>query len=277
MSGLISKRDFFAATFVAGAALSAAAPAAAQRGPAPPQRTIRSTRLYKVPEGYPNALAGSPEGLWVGEQKKPDAVEKSEKAMLLDWKTGKLLKTVVTQSRNTSGMAYGGGYIWMGANSDVEGIFQTDMNSRTISHRQIPLGPPDNGGGTHGALWHEGKLWIVANRMRGILRVDPKTWQPEYFFPFSFARWHDIAWDNGAIWMVTGTNGDLTKNQAGLAKYDVATGKVLETAIFEPGACDPHGLEIRDGVFYTCDAGIAPGFIDSSSKDAGYICRLDFV
>src|SRR5207248_4638672 len=53
---------------------------------------------------------------------------------------GKLLKTVKTESKNTSGMGIGGGFIWMGANAAPNGIFQTDMKSKTIAHRQIPLG-----------------------------------------------------------------------------------------------------------------------------------------
>jgi hypothetical protein len=283
----IRKRDLLTAGLGLGvglAGLASSRSAAAQTvipQPPPPagvrQRRVRTTLLYKSPEGFPNGLAASPEGLWIGEQKGPDAVDKSEKAMLVDWKTGKLLRTVVTQSRNTSGMAYGDGYIWMGANADPQGFFQTDMDSRTISHRQIPLGQPDNGSGTHGAFYHEGKVWIVANRLRGILRVDAKTWQPEFMIPFRDTRWHDAAWDNGAIWMVTGTSNIIPQNQPGLAKYDAATGRLLETAVFEPGSCDPHGLEIHNGVFYTCDAGIAPGFIDSGSPTSRYICRIDFV
>jgi hypothetical protein len=80
------------------------------------------------------------------------------------------------------------------------GIFQTDLNSKTVAHRQIPLG----GGGCHGLEYAEGKLWIVALRLRGILRVDPKTWEPEFLIPFNVPRAHGLAWDNGSIWMVTG-------------------------------------------------------------------------
>ena len=35
----------------------------------------------------------------------------------------------------------------------VEGVFQTDMNGKTISARQIPFGPKDNGGSCHGLAW----------------------------------------------------------------------------------------------------------------------------
>ena len=102
----------------------------------------------------------------------PEPKDLSECAWLVDW-NGKLLKTVTTPSRNTSGMAYGGGYVWMCANEPSDGVFQVDMNSKVVSHRQIPLGPANDGGGCHGAMWHDGKLWIAALRLRGILRVDP--------------------------------------------------------------------------------------------------------
>ena len=41
----------------------------------------------------------------------------------MDW-NGKLLKTIMTPSRNTSGMAYGGGNIWMVTRSVP--VFQGD-------------------------------------------------------------------------------------------------------------------------------------------------------
>jgi hypothetical protein len=111
-----------------------------------PRRKAKTTVLFKTPSmgtgnwaaGWPNALAIAPEGLWIGEQRHDG---KTEAAWLMDW-SGKLLKTVTTQSKDTSGIAYGDGYIWMGANTDKEnGFFQTDMNSKLISVHQIPLGP----------------------------------------------------------------------------------------------------------------------------------------
>src|SRR5436190_14078827 len=118
---------------VLGTGLAGAQTQPAGRGATPlPVRKVKTTTLFKSPEGYPNAIAVAPEGLWIGEQK-------SDNACLVDW-NGKLLKTVKTESKNTSGMGVGGGYIWMGANAAPNGIFQTDMNSKTITHRQIPLG-----------------------------------------------------------------------------------------------------------------------------------------
>ena len=225
-----------------------------------PVRKVKTTVLFKSPEGYPNALAVSPEGLWIGEQK-------TDHACLVDW-NGKLLKTIATESKNTSGMAVGGGYVWMGANAAPNGIFQTDMSSKTIAHRQIPLG----GGGCHGVEWVEGKLWIAALRLRGILRVDAQTWTPEFMIPYSVPRAHGTAFVRDSIWMVTGTD-----EGAGLIRYEIETGRPVEVVTFADTNPDPHGLVWHDGALYSCDAGIHPGWPENKSPTHGSIFRIDLL
>ena len=186
--------------------------------------------------------------------------------MLVDWK-GKLLKTLKSQSKNTSGIAYGDGCVWMAGNSAAaEGVFQIDMNGRELTHRQIPLGPADNGGGCHGIEDVDGKIYIAALRLRGILRVDAKTWQPEFMIPYAVPRAHGIAHNpaDGSVWMVTGTADGL----AGLIQYDNTTGRVLSTAAFAKTDCDPHGLAWHDGALYSSDAGIHPGLGGRRQPDA---------
>src|SRR5579884_1400934 len=158
----MTKREFLAASLAGGLSLAGTRYAFAQeaaRSAVPresaanhhvPSRRVKTTKLFKSPDGFPNAIAVTDEGLWIGEQKErgqaaaqyglPEPKDLTEHAWLVDWK-GKVLKTVSTQSRNTSGMAVGGGYVWMCANAAPEGVFQVDMNSRQVSHRQIPLGP----------------------------------------------------------------------------------------------------------------------------------------
>src|SRR5256885_3986908 len=124
-----------------------------------PKRSAKTTRMFKSPGVYPNALAvmtDGPGGLWIGQQKVTAQSAQSyglpldpnpdEAAWLVDW-NGKLLKTVTTHSRNTSGMAYGAGCVWMGANTDPYGIFQVNQNSEQVSHRQIPLNLVGRGAG----------------------------------------------------------------------------------------------------------------------------------
>lgn len=259
-----------------------------------PTRVAKTTKLFKSPGMYPNALAvmtDAPGGLWIGQQKitasnsktynLPVLPDPDEAAWLVDW-NGKLVKTVMTPSRNTSGMAYGGGCVWMGANSEPYGIFQVDMNSKLISHRQIPLSIDGSGSGCHGVKWHNGKLWIAALRLGGILRVDPKTWVPEVLIRASSEekpRLHDVAFDNeGNIWVVTGNNStSYGEGRAGLNKYDGKTGQLIMTAEFAPGSCDPHGLDWHDGKLISCDAGIHPGWKGLESPHAGYIFSIDLV
>ena len=298
----ISKREFLAASLGAGVGLSAVRKALAQEGSTAPARSagkkeiptrkVKTTKLFKSPDGFPNAIAVTPEGLWIAEQKEsgqaavnyglPEPKDLTEHAWLVDW-NGKVLKTVNTQSRNTSGMAVGGGYVWMCANAAPEGVFQVDMNSKQVSHHQIPLGPAGgDGGGCHGALWQDGKLWIASLRLQGIIRVDPKTFEPDYMIPFYRSperpRYHAIAWDNGAIWQVIGNDCKRYADyRPGLVKYEASTGKVLETAEFESGSCDPHGLAMHDGKLVSCDAGLHPGWKMNDSPTAGWIFRIDFV
>jgi len=299
----MTKREFLAGSIGVGFSLAKATTGFAQQSLAAarsdsaardgrtPSRKARTTKLFKAPAGFPNGIAVTPEGLWIAEQKMsgaqavayhlPEPKSLTENAWLVDW-NGKVLRTVKTPSRNTSGMAVGGGYVWMVANAPPEGVFQVDMNSKLVSHRQIPLGPPDNGGGCHGALWHDDKLWIASLRLRGNLRVDPKTWQPEFMIPFYQApnrvRYHGIAWDDGTIWQVVGNDSKrYSEYQPCLVRYDAATGKILETVDFLPNSCDPHGLAMHDGKLIGCDAGIHPGWPNNDSPTAGWIFQIDFV
>ncbi len=252
------------------------------------RREVRTTAVFKAPSDHPNGLEVDPDGrgVWVAEQKLteqtaaeyglPVADDPAEAAWLIDW-NGNLLKTVMTESRNTSGMAVGGGYVWMAANAAPWGIFQTDMNSRTVSHRQMPLG----GGGNHGATYKDGKLWLVSTRLRAVVRVDPESWVPEYLLPlYNWDRLHDVTFDDeGYLWVVTGAQYTeaIDDDRGGLAKYDVESGRLLEYAEFPEGVPDPHGLTFYNGAFYSCDAGIHPGWPGNHSPMTGYIFRIDLV
>ena len=134
-----------------------------------PKRKAKTTKMFLTPPGWPNAIDvdhDQKRGFWVQEQRHDN---KQEAAWLLDM-NGKLLHTVITNSKDTSGMCFGGGYVWSGANGaseithptpPINGIFQTDMNGKEISHRQIPFGPKEDGGATHGMTWQAdaGKIW----------------------------------------------------------------------------------------------------------------------
>jgi hypothetical protein len=258
-----------------------------------PRRKATTRVLFKVPNGFPNAIASSPEGVWVAEQKPRGnsrrnygltySDESTEAIWLMDM-NGKVLRTLTTNGSNTSGLAYGGGYLWSCALSQVQknGVYKIDpMTGKTLSVRHIPLGLPDEGGGAHGAFWQDGKLWIFANRFNGVIRIDPATWTPEYVLPFPTSvtpRYHGVAWDNGAIWATIGNaTAGYSDATFGVAKFDARTGKVLEIVDFEKGSADPHGLCMHNGKLLSCDAGIHPGWKVGDSPTWGSVFEINIV
>jgi streptogramin lyase len=235
-----------------------------------PIRKAKVTKLFKSPEGHPNALEATPEGLWIGEQV-------SDSAYLVDWETGKVKKKVTTESSNTSGIAYGGGYLWMGANGGpvmrpprpdelkVGRIVKVDPDSgRTVGVYRIP-----DEGGVHGVLYADGSLWFTCFKWNVIARVNPDTFQIQHKIPLHLSRPHGLAWDPPGIWV--GYSNDYL-----FMKQDINSGAVLDIISVEKGKDpDPHGMDMFGGKMYYCDAGIAPGAIASNSPSSGYICRID--
>jgi streptogramin lyase len=235
-----------------------------------PTHRAKVTKLFRSPEGHPNALEATPEGLWVGEQI-------SDRAYLLDWKTGEVLKKLDTESSNTSGMAYGGGYLWMGANGGPIGrlarpdeprygrIVKVDPETgRTVGVYTVP-----DEGGVHGVLWADNALWMTCFKWKAIARVDPDTFQVTHKFPTHLTRPHGLAWDPPGMWV--GYSNDWV-----FLKQDLQDGRVLEIITLEKGKDpDPHGMDMYQGKMYYCDAGISPPAVASNSPHAGYICRID--
>lgn len=271
-----------------------------------PKRMAKTTKMFLTPAGWPNAIDidhDQKRGFWVQEQRHDN---KQEAAWLIDW-NGKLLHTVMTNCKDCSGMCFGDGYVWSGANGasekehptpPINGIFQTDMSGKEVSHRQIPFGPKDDGGATHGMTWQPDahKIWVDSNRLSAIIRIDPKTWEVDYIFPTTRApglseRLHGIAFDDGFIWQVTGHQKEGTTGYEGytpgLVKYEIKTGQLVQVVEFEPGSCDIHDVAVYNGQLYGVDAGEHPGWsIDNpayqhpgypplNSPSGCYVFRID--
>ena len=97
-----------------------------------PVRAANVTKLFKSPDGHPNGLATSEQGLWIGEQI-------TNRAHLLDW-NGRLIKTVETESSNTSGIAHGGGCLWMAANGKA--LWRPARPTDAATGQIIQVDPP---------------------------------------------------------------------------------------------------------------------------------------
>src|SRR5229473_2698592 len=109
----IRRRDFIGVALAAGVA-SAQTEESPNRKPKDetPTHKAKVVKLFKGPDEHPNALEATRDALWIGGQV-------TEKAYKVDWKTHNVLHQVQTESHNTSGMAVGGGFLWMSANGGV--------------------------------------------------------------------------------------------------------------------------------------------------------------
>jgi streptogramin lyase len=264
------RREFIGASSALVAGLAAPLPARAQEGKdKPPTRAAKVERLFKAPDIHPNALEAAPDGLWIGDQV-------SEKVFKVDWKSGKVLQELQTESHNTSGLAIGGGFMWLGANGGVSGrrpprpqdkpygeVIQADLKTG----KTVKIHPLIWGGGVHGITFvpQTQTLWVTALSIQAVAEMDPKDFHPLRMRPATGDRPHGLDWDNGALWVLIA--GDhLVK------KIDPESGKVLEIiTISRTADPDPHGMCIHDGYIYYCDAGLtAPG----PGSEPAMVCRF---
>jgi len=228
--------------------------------------------LFKAPDVHPNALEAAPDGLWIGDQV-------SERVFKVDWQTGKVLQELQTESHNTSGIAVGAGYLWLGANGGVGGqrpprptdkpfgeVIQADLKTG----KTVKIHPLIWGGGVHGITFvpQTQTLWVTALSIQAVAEVDPKDFRVLRLRPARGDRAHGLDWDNGALWVLFA--GDRL-----IQKLDANSGKVLEIVKISPtNDPDPHGMCIHDGYMYYCDAGLtAPG----PGSEPGQICRFKMV
>ena len=249
------RREFLNTAAIAGVGLAAGTRASAQDAPAPgggapkpATYTPKIELLYKSPDRYPNALEASKEGLWVGDQV-------SERINLLDWETGKVLQDFVGEAHNTSGLAVGGGFIWIGCNGagtasnlrefkrpfdkSYGEIVKLDMKGKQLKGYRTPWG------GVHGTYYNQqtDKLWAVAPGLGFLAEMDPKD-------------------DLRILRMLQ------------IHQSDPESGRVQEVWPVGPNDPDPHGMCVYNSHVYFTDAGLGGGRKPSAGTKPQTICRF---
>ena len=251
------------------------APARGGRGSAPPPaHTVKVEKLFKSPDRYPNALEATPEGLWIADQV-------SERVNLVDWQTGKPTKDFVAEAHNTSGLAVGGGYLWIGCNGSGTAaslrsftrptdkafgeIAKCDMNTgKQLKAYKSPWG------GTHGTTWDHttDHLWAVAPGQGLAVEMDPKDdLRILRMMSIPGGTPHGLDFYAGALFVMYAADRVVKK-------FDLTSGRVLEVwnlAITDP---DPHGMCIHNNYVYYCDAGLGGGRTPSPGAAPSMIVRF---
>jgi len=275
----LKRRDFLGVAAAAGSAAFASRTLRAQEASGEakieaPTYKAKVEKLFKTPDRYPNALETTPEALWVGDQV-------SERINLLDWQTGKVLADFVAEAHNTSGIAVGGGYLWIGCNGAGTAaskrsfdrpfdrrygeIVKCDMKTgKQLKAYKSPWG------GTHGTAYaHDtDKLWVAAPSQRLALELDPKDdLRILRMVSLQMDTPHGIEWYGGKLWV-------LAAASRVLHKIEPDSGKILEIYTLAPTDPDPHGMCIKDDYAYYCDAGLGGGRNPSPGTSPQFICRF---
>ena len=204
----------------------------------------------------PNGLHAAADGLWIASQL-------TDEVYKVSYEDGSVLASVETESHNTSGLTYGDGALWLAANgkSPFRELRETDQNygrilkvntesGATLSSHRMP-----DEGGVHGIEYAEGNLWLTTLRNQTLSKVNPDTFEVLHVIPVPENRAHGLAWDDGFIWCIH-------TNHRIIVKLDARDGRVTETINIPESEPEPHGLSLRDGVFWYCDA------------ESGAVCRI---
>ena len=88
-----------------------------------------------------------------------------------------------------------------------------------------------------------------------IYRIEPESGKVLHAIPAPGRRPHGIAWQEGHLWCVE-------SNHRAIYKMDSKDGRLLAKIQLTKDDPEPHGMSMREGVFWYCDA------------VSGWVCRL---
>jgi streptogramin lyase len=243
------------------AGLLAAAPLRAidakENLPAIPKRVEKA---FKAPCKEPNDLAFAPEGLWILDQVDPN------KALLVHPENGSVIRQIQTESIHGSGIALANGALWISSTKTADGsppkTMKVDpMTGKTLKQWVTPgsgiwtKGPNATVSGAHGIKFVNGQYWMAVPASGKLFLIEPESGEIVRSIPAPGVRTHGLAWDDGFLWCVE------SDDQA-IYKMDPKDGNLLAKIQLSKQEPALHGLDIRNGVLWYCDAG------------SGWVCRL---
>ena len=170
-------------------------------------------KAFRSPYAVPNGLQVTDDGLWIVDQI-TDRVALVEITADADYIVPKLIRDIPSESSNTSGMAYGGGALWLAANGPGERwrsvrdtdakpgtgeIFKVDpATGETLGRYPIP-----DGGGTHGVEYDnydEGHLWVQTLKDQVTHKVRISDWSVQKTLPLPYGRGHGMIRVEDGLW-----------------------------------------------------------------------------
>ena len=241
-------------------------------------RSVKVETIFRSPGPKPNGMQAVKEGLWILDQG-------DNRAYLVDYKHGRVLRKLETDSKAGSGITFDGKALWLASTYSRE-IIQADATTgKTLAKypcpgsapvnwpnpRKSPLAPRDpprkagatppadlptqrQSTGAHGLEWRDGRLWIAVPPAQTIYKVNPDGFKIEKQFKTAGDRPHGLGWEGKFLWCAD-------SNENAFHRYDPESGEVLEKIQLTDSDPLPHGMTIWKRTMYYCD-------------DVGVVCKL---
>ena len=229
--------------------------------------------VFDSPGPKPNGLQATDEGLWILDQT-------DNRAYLVRFEDGRVLRTLETDTKAGSGITFDGSALWTASTYSRELLKIDAMSGRTLARfdspgsgvvqwtaaRRSPLAPPRDpeasppapgsrtATGAHGLEWRDGKLWVANPPSQMIYRINPDPFRVEKTFPTAGNRPHGLGWEDKWLWCAE-------SNDNAFFRFDPETGEAdvkIQLADTDPL---PHGMTIHGSWMWYCD-------------DVGVVCRL---
>jgi len=215
-------------------------------------------KLFRAPYGVPNGLQVTGEELWIVDQI-TDRVALVEIAPPSAYGVTRLIREIPTESSNTSGLAGGGGSLWLAANgsgstwrperpTDAQQgeIFEVDPETGATRNRY----PVPGGGGVHGMEYdrgEEGYAWVTTLRDRTLSKVRIADWSVQHVIPLPYGRAHGVVRVEDGVWVVH-------TSERVIVKLELERGEELDRVAVPAAQPEPHGLSSFGEDLLYCDA-----------------------
>ena len=209
-------------------------------------------KAFDAPLTQPNGIIATDEGFWI--------VDQATDYAFLVTETGDFIRCIPTWSENSSGLAFGGGALWVSDNGGSlklrpylptdrrrGGVFKVDpADGKKLAEFDLPLVEP-NRAGIHGVEWDDGTLWLHISGKRVFARVKADDFTVLHTIPILHSRAHGLVWKDEHLWAVY-TNDRI------IVKQDPRDGHAVETIEIPDAYPDPHGLTWWHGSFWYTNA-----------------------
>lgn len=218
---------------------------------------VRATKVFDSPGPMPNGLQATPDGLWILDQK-------DNRAYLVSYKDGKVLRSLDTESDRGSGIGFDGESLWIASTYNCKILKVDAKNGKTLASHPTPgCGPVQWGDsadkvstGAHGVEFKDGKMFLAVPPSMKVYRIDPGPFKVEHEIPAPGERPHGIGWEDGWLWCTE-------SNHRAFYRLDIATGAYSRKLELQPGDPEPHGMTIWHNQLWYCDA------------ETRAVCRVD--